>query len=340
MIYLPARRYLLVAACLVVASLHPTAANAQAAELLPNLEPFPASDVQLVSGAGGLEVRFSTTSWNRGIGPVELVGGEVLVPGTPDDPGSQIVYQNIYRTDGTVNRVQVGIFEYHGGTHSHFHFEDYARYTLQPINVQGTVGNGTKVSFCLLDNTKINTRLPNAAKHAIYQTCNPDIQGISVGWGDTYRYYLDGQSVPFGNNPSGDYLLIIDVNPNGALVESNYSDNRACAVVRIDVIAMTTNVISLGCDPAAPVTILEIVPNSARAGSSTGVVIHGSGFTPDMSVSFENGSGKTPVASNVVITSDTITATVSVPSGGSSSDPVWDLRVGPTVKPNAFTVGR
>jgi len=333
-------RYLFIAIFLVAASLHAGVATAQPADLLPNLEPFPASDVHLVSGANGLELRFGTTSWNRGVGPVELIGGPILVPGTPEVPGSQIVYQNIYLTDGSTRQETVGTFEYHGGTHNHFHFEDYARYTLQPLNVQGTIQEGSKVSFCLLDNQKVNTKLPNAAKRPVYQNCSPDIQGISVGWGDTYVSVLDGQSVPFGSNPSGDYLLIIEVNPNHNLVESSYSDNVACAVVRVDVSAMTASVIGTSCNTVVPATISEIVPNSVRAGSSVGVVIHGSGFTSDMIVRFENGSGKTPAVSNVIITSDTITATVTAPSGGPSSDPVWDLRVGSTVKPNAFTVVR
>ena len=340
MIQHSAGRYLLVAVSLAVASLHAGMATAQVVELLPNLEPFPASDVQLVSGANGLELRFATTSWNRGVGPVELIGGPVLVPGTPENPGSQIVYQNIYRTDGSVNQVEVGIFEYHGGTHNHFHFEGYAKYTLQPLSVQGTIQEGTKVSFCLLDNTKVNTHLPNAAKHAVYVGCGTVMQGISVGWGDTYVSALDGQSVPFGNNPDGDYLLIIELNPNHSLFESSYSDNIACAVVRVNVGAMTASVIGTSCNTVVPATITEILPNSVRAGSSVPVVIHGSGFTSDMIVRFENGSGKAPVVSNVIITSDTITATVTVPSGGSTSDPVWDLRVGSAVKPDAFTVVR
>ena len=109
MIHRSAGRYLLAALCFTAVSIHARAAGAQT-DLLPNLEPFPASDVQLVSGANGLELRFSTTSWNRGVGPVELIGCPILVPGTPENPGSQIVYQNIYRTDGSIRQETVGTF--------------------------------------------------------------------------------------------------------------------------------------------------------------------------------------------------------------------------------------
>jgi lysyl oxidase len=327
-------------AVLVAATwLHAGVASAQVVELLPNLEPFSASDIVLVSGANGLELRFSMTSWNKGAGPMELVGGDIIVDGTPDDPGIREVWQQIYRSDGTIRKELVGQFEYHGGTHNHFHLEDYAAYTLIPVG-PGAQTVGAKVSFCLLDNIKVNTRLPNAAKRPVYTTCNPDIQGISVGFGDIYRYYLDGQSLPFGDNPSGDYLIKIQTNPNGNLFESNYSDNVACARVRIDRDAMTAAVVGTSC-AIATATISEILPASVRAGSSVGVVIHGSGFVSGMNVSFDNGSGKVPVASNVtVVSNDTITATISVASGGSTSDPVWDLRVGDAVLPNAFTVFR
>jgi len=144
----------------------------------------------------------------------------------------------------------------------------------------------------------------------------------------------------FGDNPSGDYLIKIQSNPNGNLFESNYSDNTACTRVRVDRAAMTVVVVGSSC-AIATASVTEIVDNFVRAGSSKPVVIHGSGFAAGMAVSFENGSGKVPVASNVsVVTSDTITATVSVASGGSTSDPVWDLRVGDAVLPNAFTVTR
>jgi hypothetical protein len=61
-----------------------------------------------------------------------------------------------------------------------------------------------------------------------------------------------------------------------------------------------------------------------------------------MAVGFENGVGPTPVASNVtVLDSNTIVATVSVKGGGGRrDDPIWDVRVGPTVLVNGFEVLR
>jgi hypothetical protein len=314
---------------------------ASSQDILPNLEPFPAGDIQLADG--GNTLRFSTTSWNRGVVPMELVGGEIIQDGTEDNPGSRVVYQRVYSADGTSRLEYVGTFEYHGANHNHFHLEDYALYTLHPVNAPGATDRaGTKVSFCLLDNVKVNTRLPNAPKKPVYQTCNPLVQGISVGWGDTYASYLEGQSLDFTGNPSGDYLLTIEVNPLHHLFESNLSDNIACVLVRIDVTALSVQVLDTTCNPIyGTVTVNSITPNSIRAGSQTIVQISGSGFGNGVDVHFDNGSGKVPVVSNVtVVDASTIRATVNVPSGGSTGDPVWDLHVGAAVLPNAFTVVR
>jgi len=333
-----------VAVC-VLATMSAPSASAQ--DVLPNLEPFPASDVQLTNG--GTTLLFSTTSWNRGAGPMELNGGEIISPGTPTEPGQQRVYQRIYQVDGTSRLVEAGIFEYHGGNHNHFHLEGYAQYTLTPVNApNGTPRTSEKISFCLLDNAKINTRLPNAPKKAVYQSCNQFVQGISVGWGDTYAYFLDGQSIDFTGNPSGDYLLTIEVNPfdpvagKRHLVESNMTDNIACALVRIDTTSQSAQVIDTTCNPSyGQVTVTSMSPSTLRAGSQTTVTILGSGFGNGIDVHFDHGSGKVPVASNIqVVSGTTITATVTIPSGAISSDPVWDLHVGPAVLPDALIVTR
>ena len=77
------------------------------------------------------------------------------------------------------------------------------------------------------------------------------------------------------------------------------------------------------------VTVGGIDPNSMQAGTSIGVTITGTGFADGADVTFENGSGPTPTASNVVFNVDdgTITATVTVKGGGRRGDRVWDVRV-------------
>jgi hypothetical protein len=86
--------------------------------------------------------------------------------------------------------------------------------------------------------------------------------------------------------------------------------------------------------------VSSITPNTVPQGSLIPVTITGSGFAAGMGVSFENGSGARPEASNVtVVDSTTITATVIVKTGGGPrSDRVWDVRVGSGVLANGFAV--
>ena len=54
---------------------------------------------------------------------------------------------------------------------------------------------GSKTTFCILDSTRISTRLPGAPKKAVYTTCGNQVQGMSVGWGDKYIWTLAGQEL-------------------------------------------------------------------------------------------------------------------------------------------------
>ena len=198
-------------------------------EKQPNLTPFPAKDVRIQVGSdGSRELRFSTVSWNRGAGTLELVAGAV-----DRLNGRQEVYQRIYSDGGSYRDVLAGSFIWHEG-HSHFHFEDYALYTLQPVNAPGASERiGTKTTFCVMDTTRVNTKLPGAPKRAFYKTCGASIQGMSVGWGDRYGYSLAGQSIDITGLPNGDYNLKIEVDPKHRLVESDTTDNTSNVLLRI-----------------------------------------------------------------------------------------------------------
>lgn len=307
---------------------------------LPNLVAKPAADIQLVRNfaiTDGWTLRFSTTSWNSGTGPLELVAGEIETGNT-----RRKVYQRVYLSDGSSFQHYAGSFVYHP-EHNHFHFERYATYTLQPVNSPGaSQRSGAKTTFCVMDTDKVNGSLPGAPISAVYASCGNAIQGMSVGWGDTYGSHLAGQELDFTGNPDGTYQLRIDVDPNTVLLETTRSDNGSCVLIDI----ARPNVTVLDSSGACGVA-LSITPNSARANSQVAVTISGYGFKPGMAVSFENGNGPRPVASNVALIEDTatvdrMTATVTVPyKKNLGRDPVWDLRVGTAgVLPDAFTVTR
>ncbi|RST47475.1 lysyl oxidase family protein [Variovorax sp. MHTC-1] len=302
----------------------------------PNLKPLPASNLSLVADASGSTLRFSTTSWNNGTGPLQLEAGSV-----DTGSGKQQVFQRVFLSDGTSFLRLAGYFEWHPA-HNHFHFDDYALYTLQPVNAPGgSVRTGSKMTFCVMDTTKIDTTLPGTPAQAVYSTCGRYVQGMSVGWGDTYGSHLAGQEIDFTNNADGLYQLKIEIDPKKVIIESTESDNVSCVLLDIKKPSTVAVLDSSGnCS-----TAVSITPNTAQAGTSVQVTITGYGFSDGMTVAFEGGNGPRPIASNVRLASDTstldmITATVTVPfkkRGG--RNPVWDVRVGSGgVLPKAFTV--
>ncbi len=311
-------------------------AAAQSA-LLPNLKPLPASNISLVynSATATSTLRFATTSWNNGTGPLHLEAGAL----DPNNNGKQLVYQRIYNSDNSSTTRLAGSFTWHNG-HNHFHFDDYATYTLQPVEATGgSERYGSKTTFCVMDTTQINTSIPNASPSATYVTCGNLFQGMSVGWGDTYGASLAGQELDFTGNADGIYKLIITVDPKTRILESNETDNVSCALVSIKKPSTVTVLDSSGSCSTATL----ISPSSAQVGATVTVSIKGFGFTDGTTVNFEGGNGPRPVAIAVQRISDTdITATVSVPyKKNTGRDPVWDVRVGSGgLLRNAFTVTR
>lgn len=111
------------------------------------------------------------------------------------------------------------LFEY-SPCHMHYHFNSYARYSLVD-SAGNAVANGHKQAFCLLD----FYRYPGTdARGAYYQCTN---QGIQSGWQDVYDRDLDCQWVDVTGVAPGNYTLVIELNYEGVLNESDYTNNRA-----------------------------------------------------------------------------------------------------------------
>jgi len=80
-------------------------------------------------------------------------------------------------------------------------------------------------------------------------------------------------------------------------------------------------------EASGELTITGIDPNSMPAGYTVSVTISGSGFTDGASVTFENGAGPAPEASNIFVDANEITASVTAKSGGPPRNRAWDVRV-------------
>src|SRR5688500_7897110 len=147
-------------------------AQATSTQLLPNLTPLQASDFRNETIDGRTYVRFTTTSWNNGAGALELRPGPV-----DTGAGKQKVVQRIYHRGSGSTDVEINAwFDYHPA-HNHIHFNDYAEYRLTSVDGNASDRIGSKVTFCIIDTTRINTRLPGAPKRATYTTCSATRQG-------------------------------------------------------------------------------------------------------------------------------------------------------------------
>lgn len=314
------RRFLMIWTVVAFAVLIDSRPGFAQTDLLPNLAPRPASEISVVQDPSNNHIllRFAAVNTNVGSGPLELRAGGINGTG-------QEVNQRIYRSDGSFYDRLAGTMTYHP-QHNHFHFNNFALYTLTSVaNSTGSGQTSEKTSFCVEDTTQIDLTLPGAPHSGVYTTCNPDVQGLSVGWGDRYGPNLDGQSIDITGDPEGDYDLTIETDPADQLVESNESDNVSC--IRLHVNPATKTAQALGICGA--VTIASMTPKSAQVGTSIVVTITGTGFSSGMAVGFENGTGSAPQVSNVrVVSSTSITATVTVKKGGSKQVRFWDLRVG------------
>jgi hypothetical protein len=325
------RRLLMIAAMLVTAvALGAQAGFAQVVELLPNLIPRPASEISIAqdSTTGHILLKFAAVNTNLGLGRLELRAGGVTSSG-------QQVFQRIYSSDGSFVDILAGTMTYHP-EHNHFHFNIFALYTLAAVGSgPGSGQTSEKTSFCVEDTTAIDLHLPSAPQQPVYTTCNPDVQGLSVGWGDRYGPTLAGQSIDITNDPEGDYDLTIETDPSNQLKEISDSDNVSCLRLHINAAARTFQTLGV----CGAVTVSSITPNSAKSPATVNVTITGTGFTDGIAVGFENGTGPAPSIKNVrVVDAQTITATVAVKNGGGKQPRVWDLRVGSGVLFRAFTI--
>lgn len=104
--------------------------------------------------------------------------------------------------------------------HQHYHFSDFARYSLLD-DAGAAVVVGRKQAFCARDDRRID---PSAVSVARFDC---ERQGIQRGWEDIYAANLPCQFLDITDVPPGTYRLEVEVNPGHALTELDYTNNRA-----------------------------------------------------------------------------------------------------------------
>lgn len=216
--------------------------NISATKLLPDMVPLPARDLHVATTSEGTTALFfSTTHYNQGVGPLELRFDEsVPLRGDTERP----VLQRILSEGGAYIDKQVGTFLWHK-EHKHYHFADYVMYKFERLSPEPEVFvDNIKATFCLRDVTRVLLDLPNKSEKGEYKTCNQEIQGASVGWGETYYFDYPGQSFNVSGKQAGTYKLTTSINPDKYLLESEYSNNSASVTFELDPAAMTvTNIV-------------------------------------------------------------------------------------------------
>lgn len=205
------------------------------ADSVPDLRALPAFGMRL--SGDGRYLRFSANVWNAGNGPMVVDG---FRRGTTDVMDA---YQVFVDSDGNQTGYrQVGTMIWHTApSHNHWHFKDFARYTLLRADKTEVVVS-RKESFCLANTDAIDYTVDGADWNPdntdLHTSCG-DRGSISLrevlssGSGDTYDQFRAGQAFRVDNLPNGDYYIAVEANPNRNLVESDTANNRALRKIRL-----------------------------------------------------------------------------------------------------------
>jgi hypothetical protein len=171
----------------------------------------------------------------------------------------------------TTTRPDVGRFEYvTSESHEHWHLLPFMRYELRGAEDFKLVVRDEKTGFCLGDryNVDPSSQLPGEPENSEWATncgpAHPELlgleEGISVGWGDVYEAWRDGQYLDLTGLKAGRYYLVHRVNPERLLEESSYGNNASSVLISL---AWPS-----GKSEAPTVRVLRRCPNSARCGRS------------------------------------------------------------------------
>jgi hypothetical protein len=117
--------------------------------------------------------------------------------------------------------------------HEHWHFEQFARYSLLDAS-QSEVVVSRKEAFCLAPTDAIDLLAPgaewNPGSIGLGTACGGPSsiwirEWLPAGWGDTYFQGLPGQSFDITDLANGTYYIAVQANPLGMLHERSTENN-------------------------------------------------------------------------------------------------------------------
>ena len=214
----------------------PTSARAGApVGPVPDLRSLPSFAIDL--NPKRTQLRFAATVWNAGSSALVLDGFR-----NSGDQSVMDTYQYFFDAQGKqTGYQQVGSMKYHDANHDHWHYEDFAEYSLVDADKK-TVGVSKKISFCLANTDPVDLTVPGAdwmqGPDDLGSMCGDDSalsvrQQLSAGHGDTYMQYRAGQAISVKDLPNGTYYLKVHANPFGRLVESDATNNVSYRRIRL-----------------------------------------------------------------------------------------------------------
>ena len=155
-----------------------------------------------------------------------------------------------------------------------------------------------------------------------------ETDSYTISTASTWTSSVTPTSLNLAGGASEDVIVSHDIPVGAADGASNVGELTASSVNANDTAAFTTTTAVGG---GGGVTVDSIEPNTIDAGDTIPIVtITGSGFDTvnGADVTFENGKGPTPTASNIsVVDANKITATVTAKANGPSGNIDFDLRV-------------
>lgn len=176
-------------------------------------------------------LRFTSTHWNEGLGPLQIRGGGQTEPCLVEENGlfidSICTYsvQEILDADrNVVHQQPAGVAVFHPD-HNHWHQDNVADFVLRSGSLGGPiVGKATKVTYCLIDYDSGGNAL---TQDKYYFECNAELQGISVGFGDEYHHATHGQEIEITSLPPGVYYLTHEADPTNKWLELDDANNTS-----------------------------------------------------------------------------------------------------------------
>jgi hypothetical protein len=207
----------------------------------------------VLAGGGGATkcLRLTSGPINVGSGPFDMLfdfatdtaTGKVD-PVTLRGPMRQVLHYS----DGSVRQREAGTYSFHK-THAHFHTDQVLTYQLFGVDDIRTgkmhyATAGTKSGFCPADQLYGDwdsfTQDPDgtfgegdsATGGSCFSPQGGQI-GLSVGWGDIYRWQRPGQYVEFGGQPDGIYIVRTTADADNHVLEENENDNSSYALIDV-----------------------------------------------------------------------------------------------------------